>query len=49
VEATLQVIIEQLKELSTGQSALKSEISTITTELKSDMCRCKVYHEQNKS
>lgn len=38
MEATLQVIMEQLKELSAGQSALKCEISTMTTELKSDTC-----------
>jgi hypothetical protein len=40
MEATLQVIMEQLRELSAGQSAistgkeaLKSDISTTTTEL----------------
>ena len=38
MEATLQVIMEQLKELDAGQGALKSEISTTTAELKSDIC-----------
>jgi len=37
MEATLQVIMEQLRELSTGQCALKSEIRTTTAELKSDI------------
>jgi hypothetical protein len=38
MEAALQVIMEQLKELSAGQSVLKSEINTTTAELKMDMC-----------
>ena len=37
MEATLQVIMEQLRELPAGQSALKSEISA-TADLKTDMC-----------
>jgi len=37
MEVTLQVIMEQLKELSEGQSVLKSEINTTTTELKTGM------------
>jgi hypothetical protein len=41
MEATLQLIMERLKELctiGTGQEALKSEISTTITVLKSDIC-----------
>jgi hypothetical protein len=37
MEATLQVIMEQLRELSSGKSALKSEISATTAELKNDI------------
>jgi len=38
MEVALQVIMEQFKEVSAGQSALKSEINTTTAELKMDKC-----------
>jgi hypothetical protein len=37
MEAKLQVIIEQLRELNTGQGAPKCEIITTTAELRSDI------------
>jgi len=36
MEVTLQVIVEKLRALIAGQSALKSEISTTSAELKGD-------------
>ena len=49
MEVTLQVIMEQLKELSEGQSVLKSEINTTTTELKTGMCAIGTRQEALKS
>jgi hypothetical protein len=49
MEATLQIIREQLEVLSAGQSALKSGRTTTTAELKRGMCAIGTAQEELKT